>query len=140
MEVKSWYIYSCGPCQSRKSLMMPSSPFTNHLAAHQRPQPQTPSVTGGRSVNMEGSMGYNDIWASPSSISLPSRKRDIRATDPDPTNAQNKSRRTTPTPSRSRTPAPLRRGTEYNDIEPFDIIDLTGYALFYPAIFHCMLI
>lgn len=139
-EANAWYINSCGSCQSWDILMMPSCVlFTNGLAAHPRPQPRTPSVTGGRSAKMDGSMAYNDIWTSPSSISLPSRKRDILATDPDPTNAQNKSRRTTPTPSGSRTSAPSRLGRDYNDIEPFDIIDLTGCAFFTLRNLHCML-
>ncbi|KAG8420664.1 hypothetical protein J3459_010880 [Metarhizium acridum] len=91
-----------------------------------RPQPITPVATGGRSMKMDSSPSYHNIWDSPSSISLPSRKRDIRATDGFTVDRQNKSRRTTPIPGGNRSSTPSRQAVEYNDTEPIDIIDLTG--------------
>ncbi|OAQ60939.2 SWI/SNF family DNA-dependent ATPase Ris1 [Pochonia chlamydosporia 170] len=90
------------------------------------PQPKTPVVTGGRSSKMDPYSGYHDVWDSPSSISLPSRKRDLRASDPFTMNSQNKSRRTTPNPAGDRASTPSRLGRESDGIEFIDIIDLTG--------------
>ncbi|KID89970.1 SNF2-related protein [Metarhizium guizhouense ARSEF 977] len=90
------------------------------------PQPMTPVATGGRSIRMDSSPSYHDIWDSPSSTSLPSRKRDLRAADGLTVDGQNKSRRTTPIPGGKRSSTPSRQAMEYNDTEPIDIIDLTG--------------
>ncbi|KID96249.1 SNF2-related protein, partial [Metarhizium majus ARSEF 297] len=91
-----------------------------------RPQPITPIVTCGRSIKMDSSPGYHDIWDSPPSISLPSRKRGLRATDDFTIDGRNKSRRTTPIPGGNRSSTPSRQAMEYNETEPIDIIDLTG--------------
>ncbi|TWU75136.1 hypothetical protein ED733_002905 [Metarhizium rileyi] len=76
---------------------------------------------------MDSPSASHDAWDSPSSISLPSRKRDLRATDSFITEeGQNKSRRTTPTPGGNPFSTPSRLGVAYDDTEPIDVIDLTG--------------
>jgi hypothetical protein len=71
---------------------------------------------------------FSNLLSSPSSISLPSRKRDLEAAEGLMLDGQNKSRRATPTPGARPSSTPLRLEGQFDNPDHMDIIDLTGYV------------
>ncbi|KAI9172276.1 ATP-dependent helicase [Paramyrothecium foliicola] len=89
-----------------------------------RPRPDTNGrATPSRSAAMADPRRSHDIWSTPGSASIPSRKRTFGAMNLHVPSSANKSRRTSPTPNRN--------SFDYTsqavfDSDPIDIIDLTG--------------
>ncbi|UNI13796.1 hypothetical protein JDV02_000504 [Purpureocillium takamizusanense] len=93
----------------------PSSPFGDRLS-------HLASVTTPRRQTMD-----RDIWSSPASRSLPSRKRELQATNFSARGGSPKSRRTTPTPAGSSRPMASSQSVEIVDLTGSDVEDDATY-------------
>ncbi|KAK2590883.1 hypothetical protein QQS21_011437 [Conoideocrella luteorostrata] len=93
-------------------------------SSYSRPEPRTPALPAGRSINMETPQRDDDPWSSP--LSLPSRKRELVEAESDITESRNKSRRTTPVPGGNHVSPFFTQRTEPAFREEIHMIDLTG--------------